>query len=124
MALEGIELTAMQALSPATPPARRSNQPAADNKLSAASPQASAGVPRHEMPDVKAQLETINRMLREQQSNLSFSVDETTGKTIVRVFRESTGELVRQIPSEEVLAIAASLERGEPIESVGFEAWS
>jgi flagellar protein FlaG len=70
---------------------------------------------------LKEQLAVINQQLREQQSNLAFSVDETTGRTIVRVFRESTGELVRQIPSEEVIAIAASLQNGEPLTSLGLQ---
>jgi flagellar protein FlaG len=51
-------------------------------------------------------------------------VDESTGKTIVRVFRSSTGELVRQIPSEEALAIAASLAAGDPLGSLGLSRWS
>ena len=76
------------------------------------------------LPDVKAQLEALTRTLQESQSNLSFSVDEGTGKTVVRVVRSSTGELVRQIPSEEALAIAASLERGAPVTSLGIDRWS
>ena len=43
--------------------------------------------------------------------NLSFSVDETTGYNVVRVVNPQTGELIRQLPSEELLKIARDFER-------------
>ncbi len=42
--------------------------------------------------------------------SLSISVDERSGDFIVRVQNVSTDEMVRQIPSEEVLRIAAAIE--------------
>jgi len=75
-------------------------------------------------PDLRQVIASLTRALQQTQSNLSFSVDENTGKTIVRVVRSSTGELVRQIPSEEALAIAASLAPGDPLASLGFDRWS
>ncbi len=74
--------------------------------------------------ELKHRIEKLTRALQETQSTLSFSVDETTGRTVVRVTRSSTGELVRQIPSAEALAIAASLEAGEPLGSLGLDRWS
>lgn len=44
-------------------------------------------------------------------NGLQFSIDDTTGKTVVRVTDAQTGEMIRQIPSEELLAIARSLDR-------------
>jgi flagellar protein FlaG len=46
-------------------------------------------------------------------SNLQFSIDEQSGKTIVRVVDAGTNELIRQIPAEEMLAIARNLSRLE-----------
>ena len=43
--------------------------------------------------------------------NLSFSVDETTGYNVVRVVNPSTGELVRQLPSQELLKISRDFQR-------------
>jgi len=43
--------------------------------------------------------------------NLNFSIDETTGYNIVRVVNPQTGELIRQLPSEELLKIARDFER-------------
>lgn len=41
--------------------------------------------------------------------NLSFSVDSTTGYHVVRVTNPQTGEVVRQLPSEELLKIAEAM---------------
>jgi len=40
---------------------------------------------------------------------LNFQVDGSSGKQIVRVSDPTTGEVVRQIPSEEAVQIARSL---------------
>jgi flagellar protein FlaG len=46
-------------------------------------------------------------------NSFSFVVDSQTGMTIVKVINRSTGELVRQIPSEEVVHIAQLLQQDE-----------
>lgn len=40
---------------------------------------------------------------------LNFSVDEHLGRTVVTVIDENTGELIRQIPSEDMLNLAKTL---------------
>jgi len=42
--------------------------------------------------------------------NLNFSVDQTTGYHVVRVINPETNEVVRQLPSEELLRLAQSME--------------
>lgn len=66
-------------------------------------------------------LDLVHRILQETRRDLSFTVDETTGKTIVRVVHPGTGEVLRQIPSEELLALAARLDGGEPLTSLGLD---
>jgi len=51
----------------------------------------------------------INEIIRSVQRDLSFNVDEDSGKTIIRVIDSESGELIRQIPSEDILAIATQL---------------
>lgn len=63
---------------------------------------------------------TINRELLMSGRELSFSVDEESGKTVLRVLHSGTGEVVRQIPHEAVLAVAARLKAGEPMDSLGL----
>ncbi|WP_313514348.1 flagellar protein FlaG [Pseudomonas sp.] len=42
--------------------------------------------------------------------NLDFHIDDSTGRVVVQVIASDSGELIRQIPSEEVLELAASLD--------------
>ena len=122
MATDGIALVANQAQTIASRPViNQSPQAIKVEAVSTAVVEAAASAPTVQLPDVREQVASINRALQERRSSLSFSVDEGTGKTVVRVFRQSTGELIRQIPSEEVLAIAASLSRGESMTSLGVD---
>jgi flagellar protein FlaG len=43
--------------------------------------------------------------------NLSFSVDQVSGYNVVRVVNPDTGELIRQLPSEELLKISRDFQR-------------
>ncbi len=52
-------------------------------------------------------VQTVNR-------TLAFSIDEDSGQTVVRVFNRDTNELIRQIPAEHTLKLAAALERHAP----------
>jgi flagellar protein FlaG len=51
--------------------------------------------------------EFVNSMGR----NLNFSIDETTGYNVVKVVNPDTGELIRQLPSEELLKISRDFQR-------------
>ena len=50
-------------------------------------------------------------MLDPLARGLQFSVDVTTGKTIVKLVDKETNEVIRQMPSREMLAIARALDR-------------
>jgi flagellar protein FlaG len=52
----------------------------------------------------------VNQAMRQSSQSLEFSVDTSTKKSIVKMVDTSTGELVRQIPSKEMLAIAQSID--------------
>lgn len=54
---------------------------------------------------VKEQIQAVD------SNNLDFSIDDSTGKTVVRVTDRETGEMIRQIPSQEMLDIARSMDR-------------
>ncbi len=46
-------------------------------------------------------------------ANLQFTIDKDSGKTIVKVVDSQTREVIRQIPSEELLALARSMSKTE-----------
>ncbi|MCW8826875.1 MAG: flagellar protein FlaG [Gammaproteobacteria bacterium] len=52
------------------------------------------------------QVRKMNEFVQNIQRDLKFSVDDDSGKTVVKVFNTHTKELVRQIPSEEALLLA------------------
>ena len=40
-----------------------------------------------------------------------FSIDDDTGKTVVKIVDSTTQEVIKQIPSEEILSIAKALDK-------------
>lgn len=58
-------------------------------------------------------VENINGLVQNLQRDLQFTVDETTGKSIVMVIDAVTDEIIRQIPSDEFLAIARHIQENQ-----------
>ncbi|KOP52964.1 flagellar protein FlaG [Pseudomonas coronafaciens pv. porri] len=58
---------------------------------------------------VKAAAEDIQKFFHTVKRNLEFSIDEDSGKVIVKVIASDSGEVVRQIPNAEILKLADSL---------------
>lgn len=52
----------------------------------------------------------IETFVKSMDRDLSFSVDETSGHRVVRVTDTTTGELIRQMPSDETLRIAKTID--------------
>lgn len=48
----------------------------------------------------------LNEILKDRERDLEFSVDEDTGRTILKVIHAESGEVIRQIPPEELLNVA------------------
>lgn len=53
----------------------------------------------------------INLVMRQSSQNLEFSVDTSTNKPIVKMVDTQTGDLIRQFPTDETLAIARSIDQ-------------
>lgn len=75
-------------------------------------------VPAAEVKDARLQpddqeleqaLRGLNEKLRAWSTNLKFEVDDDTSRVVVQVVDVTTGEVVRQIPSEEVLNMSKAL---------------
>lgn len=82
---------------------------AAPAQVAASAPPAPAEQPSPEQ--VRAAVSVSNEVVRAVQSRLQFVADETSGQMIVRVVDAESNELIRQIPSEEMLAISRAIER-------------
>jgi flagellar protein FlaG len=60
---------------------------------------------------VAAAVENANAYVQSVSTNLQFSLDEDSGRTVVRMVDTETQEVLRQFPSEEMLAISRSIDR-------------
>ncbi|GGI16376.1 flagella locus protein FlaG [Oxalicibacterium faecigallinarum] len=56
-------------------------------------------------------LQSINNALQSMSSNLQFSVDQESQRTIVKVVDQETKEVIRQMPTEEALEISKALDK-------------
>lgn len=52
----------------------------------------------------------INRVVREAGQSIEFSVDDDSGRTVVKVVDTETNKVLRQLPSEATMAIAKGLD--------------
>ena len=81
-----------------------------------ASPAAAAAVvdPRQQSVDSKqleAAVKQVQHVTQTLANELKFNIDQDTGKTIVKLVDTATGDVIRQIPSEEMLVIAKALDK-------------
>lgn len=97
---------------PATPPATAPRVAAQQPATEAAVP----AMPPAEQPPSREQVQNAVQEIRKSvesssSSNLQFSVDDDTGRTVVRVIDKTTGDVIRQIPSEEVIALSKAMDQ-------------
>ena len=60
---------------------------------------------------VEAAVKAVKEFIQPMASNLAFEMDDDSGRTVIKITEASSGELIRQIPSEEMLEIAKALDR-------------
>jgi len=56
-------------------------------------------------------VDEVRKAIEPVAQDLLFSIDNDTGRTVVKVVDSSTDKVIRQIPSEEVLAISKALDK-------------
>lgn len=101
-----------QAFSPPSNDVATANRAApADNNPPVAAQQPQGPQPAS-AKEVQQAADEINKALqRLNSSSLEFSVDHDSGQTIVRVVDIATKDVIRQIPNEETLQIAKSIDK-------------
>ena len=60
---------------------------------------------------IKQAVQKIQGAVDNLAHNLRFSIDEDTGKTIIKVVDAHTDEIIRQFPTEEAIEIARTLDK-------------
>jgi flagellar protein FlaG len=83
---------------------------------SAAETTSAAGLPGNNVnarsgtrEDVEAAVATIQDFVQSVSRSLNFSLEENSGQVIVKVTDSGSGDVIRQIPSEEALQLAENL---------------
>jgi len=60
---------------------------------------------------LKDAVKVINQAMQQAKQSLEFSVDSTTKMTVVKLTDTSTGEVIRQFPTRQTLAISQSIDQ-------------
>jgi len=66
---------------------------------------AAVEISKETVNSIKEAVTAINDFMSQFQRSLSFSVDDEAGKTVIRVMDEASGDLIRQIPSEDFIKL-------------------
>jgi flagellar protein FlaG len=61
--------------------------------------------------ELKSAVEKVQAFVSATTSDVNFSIDKDSGNTVVKVIDRSTKEVIRQIPSKEMLEMAQALDR-------------
>jgi len=68
---------------------------------------------QQQQPLEREQLEKVAQQLQdfmgEMNRSLQFKVDEDSGRDVIKVLDKSTGDVIKQYPSEEVLSLVSKL---------------
>jgi flagellar protein FlaG len=66
-------------------------------------------MPAESGQELEETVEELNQMVQSVRRNLQFSIDKESGRTVIKVIDSDSEEVIRQIPPEEVLALARRL---------------
>ncbi|MDH5392553.1 MAG: flagellar protein FlaG [Gammaproteobacteria bacterium] len=88
------------------PPATEQVQESAQKESLQQTQQASQQVSKEKAREV---VEQLNNHAQFVNRDLHFSVDDDSGRTVIKVVNSETAELIRQIPSEEVLKLSETI---------------
>lgn len=84
-----------------------SRQPASPDVPATTAPQSGAGAATP--AQLKAAVDAANRELDQSNRELAFVFDDKLGRMLVKIVDTRTNTVIRQVPSEEMLAAARAL---------------
>lgn len=82
----------------------------ADSARQSTSPAQSQAISPAKQEDVELAVKQVNEFVQPINNALSFSLDQESEQMVVKVIDQGTKEVIRQIPSEEMLALAKALD--------------
>jgi flagellar protein FlaG len=105
------------------------NAPGSSSPARAANSDSGNGLPVQGQKETKAAMGSavdkavvqVNDYLQAQNRSLEFSVDKSTGQTIIKIVDQANGKVLRQIPPEYVVHLAQTLLEHNGVRSTGIE---
>lgn len=91
-------------------PIETSDVRASENTLKGNLPRADINM-REVSPELDQAVSDLSDFARQSNLKLAFSIDEQTEKSVVTVKDQESGDVIRQIPSQELLDIAAQMKQ-------------
>lgn len=72
--------------------------------------------------ELQQAVDVVNQAVALEQRSLSFSIDDVSGRSVIKVVDFATNELIKQIPTEELLKVAQDIKRlqNEMGQSIGL----
>jgi flagellar protein FlaG len=67
--------------------------------------------PQPDVKEMQQAVESLNRIIAASQQSIHFTMDQESGKIVVRVLDSETQKVLRQVPNTEALAISRNLAR-------------
>jgi flagellar protein FlaG len=58
---------------------------------------------------LKVAVDSINQAMKDNNSNIQFSIDPNSKQTVIKVVDTQTGQLISQFPSKEAMAISQTI---------------
>ncbi len=65
------------------------------------------------LDEARKLVEEGNKILENVQRNLQFKVDDSTKRVVMSIVDKRTGETIRQVPSEDILALAKRMQESD-----------
>ena len=62
---------------------------------------------------ISSAVDNLNQYVQTIRRELEFSIDENSGRTVIKVLDAETKEVIRQIPPEEVVSLSQNLSKKE-----------
>ena len=89
----------------------KEQQDAVSSRLSAVPPVTQVVAAEPDRAQLQQAVDVVNQALLLEKRALNFSIDEDSGRSVIKVFDFKTDELIKQIPSEELLRVAQDIKR-------------
>lgn len=105
-----IENSLIRSHDPGSTPASAPLRPAVEAELRVLPGQNAESAAPPDPVKIREAVKEINEYIKQANPSIEFSVDEESGRTIVKMIDIENNQLIRQIPTKEALAISRALD--------------